>query len=109
MDADTANERFAARVDEAVNQREVRQALEKEPHPPAAETSSVSASNQEIRADLPSLDDHIALRAMDVYSMYSLPVRVRSMNPLVVWGASAGSRIAVLGRPTSTPADSGGE
>ena len=46
---------------------------------------------------------------MDMYTKYSLLVRVFSENTLEVWGASAGSRIAVFGQPSSIRMDSGGE
>ena len=53
--------------------------------------------------------DNFALRAIDLYSKYSLPLRVCAKNPEEVWHAAEGSRNAVCGRPKTIQMDSGGE
>ena len=83
---------MSACVDEVVNQSEVCQAF-----------------NKKIRVDLLLPADNFALRAIDLYSKYSLPLRVCAKNPEEVWHAAEGSRNAVCGRPKTIQMDSGGE
>ena len=53
------------------------------------------------------LGDAIALHALDMSSEHSLRLQVRSDNPLEVWNASCGSRIAVFGIPWITQVGEG--
>ena len=62
-------------ADGVLARREVCQAFEKAPHAPVAGTSTAAMSNEKLQVDV------IALRIMDVYSEYSLPIPVRTKNP----------------------------
>ena len=68
-------------VGEVLEQRGVRRIFDKALHVPIPGTPAASISSEELRVDLLFLDDIIALRAMHVFSKYSLLVPVRSKNP----------------------------
>ena len=72
---------LAPYVDEVLEQREIRRAFDQSPHIPIAATSTESMSRGELEADLLILGDAIALRAVDVFSKYSLLIPGRSKNP----------------------------
>ena len=84
-------------------------ASDKAPHLPVAGTSLVSSLNENVQVELLLLDDVLPLHAMGPYSKYSHQVRVRSRNPLEVWGAFAASRLSALGGNRSIQMDAGGE
>ena len=94
MDAEGANKRLLAVMNEVVGQCEVRQAFDTAPHLPLAGTSSAPLFKKELQVDLLFLGNVIDLRAVP-----SPLARVCSQNPPVVWGRYAGPRISDSGRP----------
>ena len=58
---------------------------------------------------VPISADVIALSPMDPYLKTSFLARISSKNPREVWGAVAGSPIAVFGKPRGVRMDGGGE
>ena len=99
----------ATTADEVLGQCKVRRAFDKAPHAPIAGTPTASVSNEKLQADLLFPGDLIALRAMDVFSKYSLLIPVRSEGPPEVWDFISDSRIGVSGQPQSIRTDEGEE
>ena len=82
LDAERTNRKRLGRLAEVVSQREVRQALEKAPHVPAARgASSVPAFSARIQVDILFSADIIVLNAMAVYSGYCLLAGVCPRRP----------------------------
>ena len=93
--------RLANCVDEVLEHCEVCRSFDKAPH--------VSMINGKLQADVPYLDDLIALHAMDVYRQYSLLNPARSKNPQEAWGASRRAWVGVLRQPKSLQGGRGGD
>ena len=68
------------------------------PNVPIAGTPTESAFNEKAQADL-ALHDFFALRATDMFSMYSLRLPVQPKNPQEVWGFFVVVGWASLARP----------
>ena len=88
---------------------DVCRAFDEAPHVPIAGTSTVSTFNEKVQVDLLCLDDLILLRAMDMFSKYSLPPPVQPKNPQEVWDASCGSYLGTFGPPECIRMDEGDE
>ena len=73
--------RLLTSVGKVSEQCEVCRASDKAPHVPIAATRAVSLFSGKLQVGLFSLDDLIALRAMDVFSKYFHLIPARSQNP----------------------------
>ena len=71
--------------------RAVRQAFDYSPRLPIAGSLVVSAFNEKVQIGLRFLYGVTALHAVDLFSKYSLSLRVLSKNTLEVWDALADS------------------
>ena len=96
MDSEGNNMHLLTCVDEVLAWCEICQAFEKAPHAPVAGATTVAVFNEKLQAGLPSLDDILALRVMDVFSKNSLLILSRARNPQGVWDAFCSSWVGVL-------------
>ena len=96
-------------VDEVRGHRDVGRAFDGAPHVPIVGTSTLSMSNEQVQDDLLFLDNIVALRVVDVPSMYSLFTPARSKNPRGVWATFANLWIGIFGPPKRIRMDEGGE
>ena len=90
VDTDGENMPLVNYVAEVLEHCEVRRAFDKAPHVAIAGASTVSLPNGNLQIGLSPLDEIIALRAVDVYSKYSLLLPERSKHPQEVWDAFGG-------------------
>ena len=109
VDSEGTNMHLPTCVDEVLAQCEVYQAFEKAARIPAAGTSTVAMFNEELQVDLLLLGGSMALHVMDVFSIFSLLLPVRTKNPQEVWAAFCGPWVGVSGLPSSIRVGEGGE
>ena len=103
------NSHSANFADEVSENCDVCRALDKAPHVPNAGTSAVPMFNEKAQVDLPFLGDLVALRAMDMFSKYSLLLPVQPKNPREAWGVFCGGRLGASGPRMRIQMDEGGE
>ena len=94
--------------DGAIPRCGVCRALDKTSNLPIAGTTSAPPLYEKLQVELPFLVGILALRAMDMYSKYSLLMPVRAGNPSEARGASRSSWIAICGRSQCIRMDEGG-
>ena len=81
VDPDGGMSHLVNHVDKALETWGACRAFDKAPHIPIAGTTTVSAFNEKVQVDLLFLDDLIVVRAMDVFSKYSLLRPAHSKKP----------------------------
>ena len=86
-------------VREVAQEREICRSFDEAPHVPFARTQTVSTFNKEPQAHLLFLEGIIGLRAMDVFSEFSLLISARSGNPREIQGAMCIRGFGFLANP----------
>ena len=76
---------------------------------PIAGASTASAFNEEVEADLLFLDGIISLRAMDMFSKFSLLFPAQPKTPQEVWDVLRSSWSGIFGPPEGIQMDEGGD
>ena len=109
MDSGGGNSYLVNFADDVLEHCDVRNACGKAPHLPIAGPSTVLMFNEMVKADLLLLDNQIALRAIDMFREYPLPLPVQPENPQEVSDVSCGGWLGALGPPKCLPMDEGGE
>ena len=95
VDSDRDNAHLLTIADGRLSQREVCQALEEAPQPPAAGTSIAATFSKKLDVDFLISDDILALHVTDVFSEYSLLIPARAKNSPEVWDALRSSWVGV--------------
>ena len=99
IDSEGGNSHLANYVDEALECRGTRRALDEAPHVPIVAASPASAFNEKVHAGLLFPGDIIALRAMERFPKYSLLLPEQSEIPQEVWGAFCSVWLCGFGPP----------
>ena len=108
VDSKVGNSHSANYVYKVLERCENPRGPDKAPHVPTADTSAVSMFNEKVQVDLLSLDEFIALRAVDLLSEYPLLLPVQPRNSQEVRNVFRSGRSGIFGPPKSIQMGGGG-